>query len=84
MITAYADGAVTLLHNGNSKIATTNTGVAITGENIVSDWTRTAGLRVATSGTDPGDGNAVIGNNLTHGLLYDMKKKILSKKKSLE
>ena len=67
MITAYADGAVTLLHNGNSKIATTNTGVAITGENIVSDWTRTAGLRVATSGTDPGDGNAVIGNNLTVG-----------------
>ena len=34
---------------------------------IVTDYTRTAGLRVGTTGTDPGDGNLAISNDLTVG-----------------
>jgi len=32
---------------------------------VVTDYTRTAGLRVGTTGTDPGDGNLAVANNLT-------------------
>jgi len=41
--------------------------VTIGNDLTVTDYTRTAGLRVATSGSDPGDGNAIISNDLTVG-----------------
>ena len=66
MITAYADGEVTLLHNGNIKIATKSYGVLVTGEleSTTLDVNGAADISGNTTigGTLQVNGNVTLGN----------------------
>ena len=59
------DGAVALYHNNDSKFATTATGISVNGDVIASDYIQAEGIRVGSTGTDPGDGNLAVNNNAT-------------------
>lgn len=64
-IVASADGAVTLYHDNSSKLATSATGVTVTGNVVIAD----AGTIGSASDTDAitiaADGKVTVGQNLT-------------------
>ena len=64
MITAAADGAVTLFNNGSSKLATTSTGISVTGGLVMTGNLTTGNGNVEcndldVSGTITGDGSSI-------------------------
>ena len=58
MITAQPDNAVTLYYNGNAKVATTNTGVSVTG-NVVADSATISGDANVTGHVDMPDNSKI-------------------------
>ncbi len=62
MFSAYADGAVTLFHNNATKLATTSTGINVTGT-AVTDGLTVAGNVSVDGGTIKLDGNYPVGTS---------------------